>query len=146
MLAPEQSSAGQAVLTARSEQSDPAAAVRETLRAIAAQLAKAGAGPQHLTAMTWATPDPGAFHPSRRAVELAYREVFAGFRPKLSFVHAGDPAFVVTAYATLPGPPDPHPVWRTYSAQQLAQQYSPRSPVPDILAVFEQWTKDGSAY
>src|SRR4029077_20253709 len=94
----------------------------------------------------FAAPDPGAFHPTRRAVDLAYREVFVGFRPKLSLVRSSDPALVVTARVALPGAPDPHPVWRTYTAQQLAQQYSPRSQVADVLAVFEQWTRDGMAF
>jgi arylformamidase len=72
--------------------------------------------------------------------------VFAGFRPKLSLVRSSEPALVVTARVALPGPPDPHPVWRTYTAAQLSQQYSPRSQVVDVAAVFEQWTKDGLAF
>jgi arylformamidase len=146
MLAPDTSSAGQVVLTGRSDQNDPAGALRAALREVAAQLAEAGAGPHHLTEMVWAAPDATAFHPSRRAIDLAYREVFAGFRPKLSLTRANDPGLVVTAHVTLPGSPDPHPVWRTYSVQQLAQQYSPRSQVPDVIAVFEQWTRDGAAF
>lgn len=146
MLAPDTASAGQVVLTGRSDKDDPAAALREALREIAGHLGKAGAGPNHLAELKFAAPDPAAFHPSRRAVDLAYREVFAGFRPKLSLVRSSEPALVVTAYVALPGAPDPHPVWRTYTAQQLAQQYSPRSQVADVLAVFEQWTRDGMAF
>ena len=63
---------------------------------------------------------------------LTYREVFAGFRPKLLLTRTSVPGLVVTAHVAPPGPPDPHPVWRTYSVQQLAQQYSPRSQVPDV--------------
>jgi arylformamidase len=146
MLAPDAASAGQVVLTGRSDKDDPAAALREALREIAAHLGKAGAGPHHLTGLRFAAPDPGAFHPSRRAVELAYREVFAGFRPKLSLVRSSEPALVVTARVALPGAADPHPVWRTYTVPQLAQQYSPRSQVADVVAVFEQWTRDGVAF
>jgi len=146
MLARDTAAAGQIVLTGRSEQDDPADALREALRAIAMQLGKAGAGPQHLTEMIWAAPDPAAVHPSRRAIDLAYREVFAGFRPKLLVTRAGVPGLVVTAHVALPGPPDPHQVWRTYSLQQLALQYSPRSQVADIGAVFEQWTRDGNTF
>ena len=146
MLAPDISSAGHVVLTGRSDKSDPADALREALRAIAEQLAKAGAGPHHLTQMIWATADVAAFHPSRRAIDTSYREVFAGFRPKLLLTRTSVPGLVVTAHVALPGPPDPHPIWRTYSAQQLAQQYSPRSQVPDVIAVFEQWTRDGTAF
>ena len=146
MLALDAASAEQVVLTGRSDRDDPADAVREALRAIAAQLGKAGAGPQHMAEMIWTSPDPAAVHPSRRAIDLTYREVFAGFRPKLSVTRSSTPGLVITAHVTLPGPPDPHPVWRTYSVQQLALQYSPRSQVPDIGAVFEQWTKDGNAF
>ncbi len=146
MLAPDAASAGQVVLTGRSDRDDPADALREALRAIAVQLGKAGAGPQHLTEMIWTAPDPAAYHLSRRAIDLTYREVFAGLRPKLSLTRSSAPGFVITARVKLPGPPDPHPVWRTYSLQQLALQYSPRSQVPDIGAVFEQWTRDGTAF
>src|SRR5262249_5519803 len=123
MLAPDASAAGQVVLTARSDNEDPAEALREALRAIAAQLGNAGAGPHHLTRMTFAAPNPAAFHPSRRPIDLVWREAFAGFRPKLSLIRADERALVITAHAAVPGPPDPHPIWRTYSAQQLALQY-----------------------
>ncbi len=146
MLASDATPAGQTVLTGRSDKADPADAVREALRAIAAQLGKAGAGPQHLTGMTWTAEDPAAVHPTRRCIDLAYREVFAGFRPKLSMARADAAGLVITADVRLPGPPDPHPVWRTYSAQQLALQYSPRSQVPDVGALFERWTIDGAAF
>jgi arylformamidase len=146
MLVPDATSAGQVVLTGRSDKTEPADALREALRGIAAQLGKAGAGPQHMTELKFAVPDPGAFHLSRRPIDLAYREVFAGFRPKLSLVQSSEPALVVTARVVLPGPPDPHTVWRTYTAAQLAQQYSPRSQVADIAAVFDQWTTAGIAF
>jgi len=146
MLAPDTSSAGQLVLTGRSDKNDPADALREALRAIAEQLAGAGAGPHHLMEIIWATADVAALHPSRRAIDASCREVFAGFRPKLMLTRTSAPGLVITAHVAPPGPPDPHPVWRTYSAQQLAQQYSPRSQVPDVIAVFEQWTRDGAAF
>jgi len=138
--------AGAVTLTGRSELTDPAAALREALRAVAAQLAQAGAEPHHLTAMTWSAPDPAAFHPSRRAIDLAYRDVFAGFRPALKLAPSSDKALVVTATATSPAPADSHPIWRTYSASELALQYSPRTQVPDIGAVFAQWSRDGDAF
>ena len=100
------------MLTGRSGKDDPADALREALRAVAEQMARAGVGPHHLTEMVWATPDVAAFHPSRRAVDAAYREVFAGFRPKLSLTRASVPGLVVTAHVTEPKPPDPQPVWR----------------------------------
>jgi arylformamidase len=146
MLSPDAAPAGQMVLTGRSDKDDPADALREALRAIATQLGKAAAGPQHLKELVFAAPEPAAVHPSRRAIDLAYREVFAGFRPKLSLTRSNAPGLVITAHVTLPGPADPHPVWRTYPVQQLALQYSPRSQVPDVGAVFEQWTRDGSAF
>jgi arylformamidase len=146
MLSPDPASAGQIVLTGRSDKDDPADALREALRAIAVQLGKAGAGPQHLKELVFAAPEPAAVHPSRRAIDLAYREVFAGFRPKLTLTRSNAPGLVITAHVTPAGQADPHPVWRTYSVQQLALQYSPRSQVPDVGAVFEQWTRDGGAF
>jgi arylformamidase len=138
--------AGVIAFTGRSELADPPAALREALRAVATELAKAGAGPHQLTEMTWSAPDPAAFHPSRRAIDLAYREVFYGFRPTLRFKQSDEKALVVTATATPPAPPDTRPVWRTYSAAELAHQYSPRTQVPNIGAMFAQWTRDGEAF
>jgi arylformamidase len=146
MLAPDTASAGQFMLTGRSDKDDPAEALRDALRAIAAQLGQAGAGPQHLRELIFTAPDPAAIHPARRAIDLTYREVFAGFRPKLSLTRSNAPGLVITAHVTPPGPVDPQPVWRSYSVQQLAQQYSPRSQVPDVGAVFAQWTRDGNAF
>src|SRR5262245_34289666 len=111
MLAPDAAPAGHLVLTGRSGKDDPADALREALRAVAAQMTSAGAGPHHLTEMIWASADVAALHPSRRAVDAAYREVFAGFRPKLLLTRTSVPGLVVTAHVAPPGPPDPHPIW-----------------------------------
>jgi arylformamidase len=133
-------------LTGHSELADPAAALREALGVVAAGLARAGAGPQHLVAMTWSAPNPAAFHPARRVIELAYREVFVGFRPEVTLAHGSARGLSVSASAVLPGPSDPRAIWRTYAAAELARQYSARSQAPDMGAVFARWTTDGAIF
>lgn len=117
-------------------------ALNECLR----NLIAAGAGPHHLTGMVWRCPEPAVLNPHRRVVDLAWREVFAGFRPPLQ-VRAGEgDDVVVTAQARAPSaaPPD-QLVFRNYTAGELARQMSPRNQVPDMLAVFRDWSRDGAA-
>ena len=139
-------SAGQIALSGRSERDDPPSALREALAAVALQLAKAGSAPHQLTEMIWTAPDPAAVHPSRRAIDLAYREVFGGLRPPLTLRQGSEKALIISASTTAASAPDPHPIWRTYAATELAQQYSARSQIPDMGAVFAQWSRDGAAF
>src|SRR5262245_16930233 len=89
---------------------DPEAALREALAHLANVLAEAGAGPFHLTAMTWAAPDIEAMHPRRHIVDRIYREIFAGFRPPITLVPSDGRRLVVRAHATIPPPREPMPV------------------------------------
>lgn len=125
---------------------DPVFALGEALNSLLGKLVAAGCGPHHLTAMTWEYKRPEVLHPGRREVDRAWREVFAGFRPPLQ-VRAGQGRAVrVSAQARRPAAPPPDtPVFRNYSAAELARQMSPRNQVPDMLAVFRQWTRDGAA-
>lgn len=132
-------------LTGRSDAPDPADALRDALAAVMRELAAAGGGPHHLLSMQWETPDPAAVHPSRRAIDLAYREACGGFRPRPVLARAAGDDLRVTARARV-APAPVTPVWRGYTAAELAREYSPRGQVPDMAAVFARWTKDGAAF
>lgn len=126
---------------------EPAAALAEALYAVQAGLGAAGAGPHHLVHMRWEAREPAAVHPSRHAVDLAYREVFAGFRPPIELVPAGEesPVLTIRARHRLPEPPAGTPVHGGYTAAELARQYSPRLQA-DMRRVFRDWTRDGTAF
>lgn len=109
-------------------------------------LAARGAAPAHLTSLHWSGPDPAALHPTRREVDRAWREICAGFRPKVRVEFAGGDEVIVRAHASVPGvAPSIEPVFRGYNASELSRQMSPRGQVPDMGAVFAQWTRDGEA-
>lgn len=132
-------------LTGRSDAPDPADALREALSAVMHGLAAAGGGPHHLATMTWAAPDPTTLHPSRRAIDLAYREACGGFRPRPALAFGTDDAVHVTARAQIP-PASNEAIWGGYTLRELAREYSPRGQVPDMAAVFSRWTSDGAAF
>jgi arylformamidase len=125
----------------------PETALREALSDLAQELAKSGAAPFHLTAMTWAAPDIEAVHPRRHAVDRIYREVFAGFRPPITLLRGDGRRLVARAHATIPASPQPaQPLWHGLSLPALAAQYSPRGQVPDMQAAFRQWSADGARF
>ena len=78
---------------------EPAVALREALTELAKKLAAAGSAPHHMISMTWTTPDPAAFDPSRHELDLAYRETFGGFRPPIAVARSGSGPFVASARA-----------------------------------------------
>lgn len=121
-------------------------ALSRALVAAGAKLAQSGAAPPHMIEMIWRAPDPSALHPSRRAVDLARREAFAGFRPPLRVerIEANEVQIVLRARVPAPAADDA-PVFQGYSRPQLAAQMSPRAQVPDMSAVFAKWTQDGGA-
>jgi arylformamidase len=132
-------------LVAHSAHSEPERALAEALGAIGRQLAAEGAGPGALTEMVWHAADPAAFHPSRRVIDLAYREVFTGIRPPVSIRHAAQRGLTVEA-AWRAVPASAEPVWGDFSMAALAREYSPRGQVPDMGAVFAAWTRDGERF
>jgi len=135
-----------APLVAHSPHRDPVAALREALSAVLRGLVAAGCGPHHLTAMVWESADPAAFHPARHEVDLAYREVFAGFRPPITLRPGADDGLTVRAsFAPPAAPPPAEPVYAGYSLPELARQYSPRLQT-DMEALFRQWSRDGEAF
>ena len=126
----------------------PIEELRQALDHLRVALATAGVGPQHLVRMVWTTSDPMAFDPADDAVDLAYREVFAGFRPPIERVRAAADAPRLTIHATTrrPGVVEHHPVWRGYDLPSLAREYAPRLQVPAVAPIFERWRQEGAAF
>jgi arylformamidase len=137
-------SASENEIVARSLASDPVEALRDTLSEILAGLVAAGCGPHHLTGMVWESADPAAFHLSRHTVELAYREVFAGFRPPIRLRPGAEPGLTIRARHAL-SQPLPDIEVEGYPLRELGRQYSPRLQT-DMTALFRQWSKDGAAF
>jgi arylformamidase len=131
-------------VAAHSAANDPVEALRDTLTEILAGLVAAGCGPHHLVGMDWEAADPVAFHLSRHAVELAYREVFVGFRPPIRLLSSAGQGLTVRARFT---PPQPLPDTEVegYPLRELARQYSPRLQA-DMKALLRQWGQDGAAF
>ncbi|MCC2098554.1 MAG: alpha/beta hydrolase [Hyphomicrobiales bacterium] len=129
-----------------SDESDPAIALQDALSQAGAALAAAKVGPQFLREMIWAAPDPAAIHPSRPAIDKVWREVFGGFRPPVEVRLSPDEYTHVMARATPPeSAPSASPVYQSYNVMELAQQMSPRNQVPDMIAEFRKWTREGDA-
>jgi len=78
----------------------PVEQLREALNAIFTQLRGAGGRGADFTAMTWRAAEPGAFDPSRSEIDLCYREVFGGFRPRIA-LESGDGLLTVRAWADI---------------------------------------------
>jgi arylformamidase len=138
------SEAKHVTFTARSNKSDAPDAVREAMGAILRQLGAAGGAPAHLARMTWTTANPAAFHPSRRAIDLACREYAGGFQPPIT-LRSGGPGLAVEAHALIP-PPREGAIWRNFAATEMAREYNPRFQVPDPAKVFADWRRDGEAF
>ena len=126
----------------------PIEALRQALDHLRLALIGAGVGPHHLVRMVWSTDDPAAFDPADPAVDLAYREVFAGFRPPIEIAPAapGAPRLSIRATAKRPGVASDQTVWRGYDLAGLAREYSPRGQVPAVAPIFERWRQDGAAF
>ncbi|WP_457150611.1 RidA family protein, partial [Mesorhizobium sp. P5_C1] len=58
--------------------------VRQTLENIVAVLAEAGAGPQHITSMTWYFTDKAEYRANLRGIGEAYREVIGRHFPAMA--------------------------------------------------------------
>jgi arylformamidase len=131
-------------VTSRSAHPDPLAALSEALWQAGKELMGAGGSPATMRRMLWTAPEPAAVSPHRRAVDLVLREAFGGFRSPITVSAGRDVS--VTIEADRAQAPDPAPVWQGLTRADLAREYSPRSQVPDLAAVFRDWTKDGAAF
>lgn len=132
-------------ITGASTLAEPEAALAAALDEVVGAMIGAGAGPHHLTAMTWAAAEPAAIHPSRFAIDRIYREALGGFRPPIALARGEGPGVAVRARLRSPGTPPTEPLWHDLAAPVLAREYSPRGQVPSMAAVFAQWTRDGAA-
>jgi arylformamidase len=131
-----------------SDATDTIDALRDALTESLKALVAAGCGPHHLKSMRWEAADPLRFHPSRHEIELAHREVFAGFRAPVTLLRVSAPQhrLRVVAQAQAPaGAPSAEPVYRGYTLPELARQYSPRFQT-DMNVLFKQWSKDGARF
>lgn len=70
----------------RFETDDLVAQVRQTLQNVVAVLAEAGAGPQHLTSMTWYLTDKRDYLASLKDIGKAYRETIGRHYPAMAAV------------------------------------------------------------
>lgn len=130
-----------------SDAGDPVDAVRDALTDAGKSLAALGCGPHHMTSMVWESRAPLQFHPSRHVIELAAREVFAGFRVPVALRRVPDVAGLrATIRALKPSqPPGVAPVYREYAPLDLVKQYSPRFQT-DMNALFKRWSREGDAF
>ena len=126
---------------------DPINAVRDALTEAAKALGAAGCGPQHMIAMRWEAAAPLRFHPSRHEIELAQREVFAGFRVPVTLKRAKDVAGLrAVLQARKPASaPGTDAVYRGYAPIQLAREYSPRFQT-DMNVLFKAWSAEGEGF
>ncbi len=135
-------------LIAQSTMAEPTEALRDALSDILSGLVAAGCGPQHLIGMDWLAEDPAAFHLSRPVVELAYREVFAGFRPPIRLRPGSSPGLTIRAQFNTPLSPSqsaPDVEIDGYPLRELGRQYSPRLQA-DMKVLFRQWSRAGEAF
>jgi arylformamidase len=126
----------------------PLEELRQALDHIRMALLGAGAGPHHLAQMVWTTTEPALFDPADLQVDLAYREVFAGFRPPIRIDRAlpGSPRLTIRATVAVPGAAPPGPLWRGYDLPALVREYSPRLQVPAVAPVFARYREEGAAF
>ena len=68
------------------ESDDFVTQARQALRNVLAVLAEAGAGPQHITRMTWYVTDKREYVASYRALGAAYREVVGRHFPAMTAI------------------------------------------------------------
>lgn len=126
----------------------PIEQLRRTLDQLRLALLSAGRGPHHMVGMVWATTDPALFDPADPVVDLAYREVFAGFRPPIAVetAAAGSPRLSIRAKVVPPPAPSADPVWRGYDLPDLVREYSPRVQVPAVAPIFQRYREEGAAF
>ena len=134
------------ILRGSSPLPDTLAALHAALAALGQALATQGATPADVTGLTWTTRQPATIHPARVVVDLALRENFGGARPVIT-LHAADHDGVrIAARVRTLATPSNEPVWRDFTAIQLARAYSPRATVGDVPVIFDAWRRDGAAF
>ena len=132
-------------LVAAATAGDPATQLRETLSAILDQLISTGGSPASIVAMTWRASLPAVFHPKRRDIDLAFRDILGGSRPAIA-VERGDGMLRMEVLVRIAPRADGGIVWRDYTATQLARQMTPRNQVPSMQVVLEQDQRRARAF
>ena len=72
--------------TGRMASQDLAGQIGQALRNIVAVLAEAGAGPEHVTRLTWYVTDMAAYREGQKAIGVAYRDVMGRHFPVMALV------------------------------------------------------------
>jgi arylformamidase len=143
------SNTAEAILTfdGASTGAEPLAALRQALIQAAKAMATQAVPPTALIDMTWTARQPAAIHPAATDVDLSFRESFGGLRPAIHVRWADHDGVRVTLHARAPAKPgSAGPVWGAFTLAELAREYSPRTLVPDMAAVFDTWRRDGAAF
>lgn len=122
--------------TSESFLADPVDALRAALFAVGKEMGAQGFGPPHLVSMLWQSADPDALDPALMAVDLAYREVFVGFRPPIARQAASIRGVRIEVECARPAEPVPEAI------SALERAYSARRGV-DMEAVLGQWRTEG---
>ncbi len=126
---------------------EPLTALRQALTEAAKAMAATGTLPTALIDMTWSSRLPAAIHPLATEVDLSYRESFGGFRPHIQLALGDhDGVRVVIRARNLTPPTNTSPVWGGFTLPELAREYSPRTRVADMSAIFDAWRRDGAAF
>jgi arylformamidase len=126
---------------------EPLVALRQALIEAAKAMAVAGVPPTALINMAWTSRRPATIHPLAHDVDLSYRESFGGFRPPIEVRWADHDGVRVVIHARKPAAPvSTGPVWGGFTLPELAREYSPRTLVPDMGAIFDAWRRDGAAF
>jgi arylformamidase len=123
----------------------PVEQLRQALNDIFERLRSAGGRAADFTAMTWSAARPAAFHPSRHEIDLAYREVFGGFRPPIA-LEPGGRLLTIRAQAVITPRLDRQPLWRQWNFVELERQMSPRSAAVSMREVFAEKRRQGAAF
>ncbi len=94
------------------ETDDFAGQARQALQNIVAVLAEGGAGPEHMTRMTWYVVDKQDYLAAAREIGQAYREVVGDNYPAMTLVQVADlledrAKVEIETTAVVPQPPDP---------------------------------------
>ena len=130
-----------------SPEADPLVALRQALTQAAKGMAGAGVPPTALIEMVWTSRRPASIHPLAGDVDLSYRETFGGIRPPIQLRLGDHDGVRVVICARKPTPATPGgPVWGGFTLPELAREYSPRTLVPDMGAIFDAWRSKGAAF
>lgn len=125
-------------LTGWSGRRDAPDALNEALTQVFLAMLREGLAPQFMQRAEFASPAPEAFHPARHDIDLAWRDVFAGFRPPITLRPTAEAGLQVTISFVPGAAPSPR-------AMALAADYSPRRQT-DMAALLRKWRDDGAAF